>query len=120
MKKTLLFASALSLVLLAGCTKEQPAATAPGAENKLTISGSIVMPATKIQIGEPADDKASVLWENGDQITLFSANSQNIVPKSSFDMSIGKSVTYYADATATTTSPSTFTYLLTNPVSMVI
>lgn len=110
MKKTLLFASALSLVLLAGCTKEQPAATAPGAENKLTISGSIVMPATKIQIGEPADDKASVLWENGDQITLFAANSQNIVPKSSFDMSIGKSVTYYADATATTTSPSTFTY----------
>lgn len=110
MKKSLLFASALSLVLLAGCTKEQHTDNTPGAATQLSISGSIVMPTTKMQIGEPTDGKASVLWEKGDEITLFAANSQNIVPKSSFDMSTWKSTTYYADATATTTSPSTFTY----------
>lgn len=109
MKKTLLFASALSLVLLAGCTKEQPAGTTPGAENKLNISGSIAASMTKMQIGEPANGVAPVLWEKGDKITLFAANSQDTIPQSSFDMEAMKSLTYYADATATTTAPSTFT-----------
>lgn len=109
MKKTLLFASALSLVLLAGCTKEQPAATAPGAENKLTISGSIVTPDTKIQIGEPANGKAPILWENGDEIMIAAANSQGNVPKTSWDASMNR-IQYGGLATATTTSPSQSTY----------
>lgn len=111
MKKTLLFASALSLVLLAGCTKEQPAASAPGTENKLSIAGSIVSPETKIQIGKPVNDKAPILWENGDQILVFAANSQGNVPKTEWIWQpTMHTVQYGGMGTATTTSPSQSTY----------
>lgn len=111
MKKSLLFASALSLVMLAGCTKEQPAGNAPGTENKLNISGSIVTPDTRIQIGEPSDGKAPILWENGDEIMIFAANSQGIVPKTSWVWQpTMHSVQYGGIATATTGTPSKSTY----------
>lgn len=107
MKKSLLFASALSLVMLAGCTKEQPTGNGQGSESKLDISGSIITPDTKIQIGEPADNKAPILWNNGDEIALFAANADNIVPAMTFE---GKRTSYSGAATATTTTPSSHTY----------
>lgn len=112
MKKSLLFASALSLVMLAGCTKEQPTGNGQGSESKLDISGSIVTPVTKMQIGEPADGVAPALWENGDEVLIFAANSQGMIPATSYDWGTNPPTTtqYGGTATATTTSPSAFTY----------
>lgn len=113
MKKSLLFASALSLVMLAGCTKEQPAGNAPGTENKLNISGSIVTPDTRIQIGEPSDGKAPILWENGDEVMLFAVNSQGMIPKTAW-ISM-KASQYGGIATATTSAPSQSTGFICEP-----
>lgn len=106
MKKSLLFASALSLVLLAGCAKEQSTGNSQGSESKLNISGSIITPDTKIQIGESTGTTTPVLWNNGDLIGLFAANADNIVPAMTFE---GKRISYSGHATATTTEPSSFT-----------
>lgn len=107
MKKTLLFASALSLALLAGCTKDEPQNTPQGGEAPFSIIGSIATPETKLQIGEINGDKAPLLWENGDELILAAANADNIIPKYYTVMSpTFQSFRFGGTGTAETTTPS--------------